>query len=414
MTSYSFPVGFRGFGVSCGIKRSGKPDFSLVVCDRDAVAAGVYTQNIVRAASVRWNERITPSDSVRALVINSGNANACTGEQGERDAAQMAAWVAALVKAEPDQALVLSTGVIGTPLPMEKIKSGIQNAFMQLADTSGDVELTARGMLTTDKVTKIDQRHFSVGSRSFNILGMAKGAAMIGPNMATMLAVILTDAPLTPFAAQAALKAAVDVSFNCISVEGHMSTNDTVLLLASGAAATEHPEVTDRRLVAAGECPQPLEDDAFAAFRAALTEVCTELARAIPADGEGASHRITIDVGGCRNRNDARRIARTIADSPLVKAAIHGADPNWGRVVSAAGYAGVQFDPMALRLELNGTLLYERGTPVAFDSSAVSRSIADSPDTSILLTLGEGTASARHWTCDLTAEYVRLNADYHT
>lgn len=397
MTSYHFPPGFRGTGVHCGVKRSGRPDLTLIVSDRPAVAAGVYTQNLVRAASVRWNEQHTPSDAVAAVVINSGNANACTGEQGERDAAQMAAWGAEAVGAKPDQVLVLSTGIIGTPLPMSLIQSGIDKARAQLATESDAVELAARGMLTTDKVPKIAGRTLEVNAKPQQILGLAKGAAMIGPNMATMLAVILTDAPLSPFGAQAALKDAVDVSFNCISVEGHMSTNDSVLLLACGQP--DQP---------------PLEGDGFAAFRAALTDVCTDLARAIPADGEGATHLITIEVRGCRTRQDANRIARTVADSPLVKTAVHGADPNWGRIVSAAGYAGVEFDPLGLKLELNGTLLYESGTPAQFDAAAVSRSIAESRDTAIVLTLNEGQASARHWTCDLTAEYVRLNADYHT
>jgi glutamate N-acetyltransferase / amino-acid N-acetyltransferase len=397
MTAYQFPPGFRGTGVHCGIKRSGRPDLSLIVCEGPAVAAGVYTRNLVRAAPVRWNERHTPSDAIRAIVINSGNANACTGPQGERDAAQMAAWAAEAVGAEPEQVLVLSTGIIGAPLPMSRIQSGIDQARSQLADGSEAIELAARGMLTTDKIPKIAARTFDGPKRSGSILGLAKGAAMIGPKMATMLSVLLTDAPLTPTDAQGVLKEVVDVTFNCVSVEGHMSTNDTVLLLARGRD---------------GE--KPLQEDALQSFRAALTEVCTELAKAIPSDGEGATHLITIDIRGCRNREEAARIAGTVADSPLVKTAIHGADPNWGRIVSAAGYAGVDFDPAGLRLEMNGTLLYESGTPVDFDAAAVSRSIADNRDTSVVLTFQEGEASARHWTCDLTAEYVRLNADYHT
>jgi glutamate N-acetyltransferase / amino-acid N-acetyltransferase len=397
MTAYQFPPGFRGTGVHCGIKRSGRPDLSLIVCEGPAVAAGVYTRNLVRAAPVRWNERHTPSDAIRAIVINSGNANACTGPQGERDAAQMAAWAAEAVGAEPEQVLVLSTGIIGAPLPMSRIQSGIEKARSQLTDGSEAVELAARGMLTTDKIPKIAVRAFDGPKRTGSILGLAKGAAMIGPNMATLLGIILTDAPLTPADAQVALKEVVEVTFNCISVEGHMSTNDSVLLLARGRDDDE-----------------PLEGAWLDSFRTSLTDVCTELAKAIPSDGEGATHLITIDVRGCRKREEAARIARTVADSPLVKTAIHGADPNWGRIVSAAGYAGIDFDPAGLRLEMNGTLLYESGTPADFDAAAVSRSIADNRDTSVELTFREGEASARHWTCDLTAEYVRLNADYHT
>jgi glutamate N-acetyltransferase/amino-acid N-acetyltransferase len=309
----------------------------------------------------------------------------------------MAAWAAEAVRAQERQVLVLSTGIIGAALPMSRIQSGIAAAQAQLAAGSEAVELAARGMLTTDKVPKIAERKFDAGGAARHMLGLAKGAAMIGPNMATMLSVIVTDAPLAARDAQAVLKDAVDVSFNCISVEGHMSTNDAVLLLARG-----------------GEGEPPLTGSGLEPIAAALADVCTELAKAIPSDGEGASHLITIDVRGCRTREDAARIARTIADSPLVKTAVHGADPNWGRIVSAAGYAGVEFDPAGLRLELNGTLLYESGTPVAFDAAAVSRSIAENRETSIDVSFREGDASARHWTCDLTAEYVRLNADYHT
>ena len=220
---------------------------------------------------------------------------------------------------------------------------------------------------------------------------------MIGPNMATMLAAILTDAPLTPQSAQAALRAAADDSFNCISVEGHTSTSDTVLLLANGMAGGK-----------------PLAGDDLAAFCLALNEVSVELARAIPADGEGATHLISIEVTGCANRDAAVVIARTVANSALVKTAIAGADPNWGRVVSAAGYAGVPFDPAGVSLKINGFLLYQGGTPVRFDPKAVSESIRDNRDTLVQLELSEGQASIRFWTSDLTAEYVRLNADYHT
>jgi glutamate N-acetyltransferase/amino-acid N-acetyltransferase len=229
------------------------------------------------------------------------------------------------------------------------------------------------------------------------IVGMAKGAAMIGPNMATMLGLVLTDAPLAARDAQEMLSAAADRSFNCISVDGHMSTNDTVLLLANGAAGGEAVHGEER-----------------AALAEALDETCMELARAIPTDGEGATHLITLDITGCASASAARQIARTVADSPLVKTAIAGADPNWGRVVSAAGYAGVPFDPTGVELSINGFQLYRRGAPVEFDAAAVSESIRGSRDTSVVLSFSEGTSAVRFWTTDLTAEYVRLNADYHT
>jgi glutamate N-acetyltransferase/amino-acid N-acetyltransferase len=220
---------------------------------------------------------------------------------------------------------------------------------------------------------------------------------MIAPNMGTMLGLLLTDASLTPAAAQQALSQAVEETFNCISVDGHMSTNDTVLLLANGAAGGP-----------------PLEGKQLDAFQATLTEVCAELARAIPADGEGATHLIEIEVTGCATRAEARRLAKSVADSPLVKCAIHGADPNWGRIVSAAGYAGVPFDPLKVNLRLNGFELYRGGAPVRFDSAKVSASIQDRHETQIILDFGAGREGITYYTADLTAEYVRLNADYHT
>jgi glutamate N-acetyltransferase/amino-acid N-acetyltransferase len=253
-------------------------------------------------------------------------------------------------------------------------------------------------MLTTDTVPKLAGRSLEIDGRTVQITGLAKGAAMIGPNMATMLGVILTDAALEPQAAQVTLAAAADVSFNCISVDGHTSTNDSVLLLASGASGS-------------GE---PLAGDDLAAFSEALEEVCVELAKSIPADGEGATHLITIEVAGCRHAVDAHTIAKTVANSPLVKTAVAGADPNWGRIVSAAGYSGVPFDPAGVSLHVNGFLLYEAGAPVGFDAETVSASIGDNHDTLVRLDLSEGNAAARFWTSDLTAEYVRLNADYHT
>ena len=226
---------------------------------------------------------------------------------------------------------------------------------------------------------------------------MAKGAAMMGPNMATMLALVMTDAAIRPADAQAALTAAANDSFNCMSVDGHMSTNDTVLLLANGAAGGE-----------------PLAGDDLAAFQKILDEVCVDLAKAIAGDGEGATHLVTIEIDGCATRQTALDIAKTVANSPLVKTALHGADPNWGRIVSAAGYAGGPFDPSGVTLRRNGFLLYEKGAPVEFDGKTVSQSIRDNRDTLIQLTFNEGTAQRRFWTADLTAEYVRLNADYHT
>lgn len=392
------PRGFLLTGVYCGIKRDGRSqDLSLIMSEEPAVAAGVYTKNLVCAAPVVLNRSRTPSVSMRAVVINSGNANACTGERGMDDAREMGRMAAAVCAGTDEECLVLSTGIIGEYLPMDKVMQGIQAAAVKLGKNEASLLAAARGMMTTDTTEKIAGRCVELAGTTVQITGLAKGAGMIGPRMATMLAVVLTDAPLSPELAQSMLEQAVDGSFNCISVEGHTSTNDTVLLLANGAAA---------------EGPLSTEDQGL--FQATLNEVCVELAQAIPADGEGATHLITIDVAGCKTRDDALQIARTVADSPLVKTAIAGADPNWGRIVSAAGYAGVAFDPDGLSLRLNGTSLYENGTPLAFDAAAVSASISDNRDTYIELSLAEGESSGRFWTSDLTAEYVRINADYHT
>jgi len=392
------PRGFLVGGVHCGIKSDPqKPDLTMVMSETPAVAAGVYTQNLVCGAPIVVDRPRTPSERIRVVVINSGNANACTGQRGVEDARKMAALAAAACGAEADQALVMSTGVIGEFLPMDKIERGIAAAAVKLGSRETSLITAARGMMTTDTVHKLAGRSVTIAGRPIQITGMAKGAGMIGPNMATMLAVIMTDAPLKADDAQAALSSAVDESFNCISVEGHTSTSDSVLLLANGPADAA-----------------TLEGDDSAALGEALQQVCVELARAIAADGEGASHLITVEVSGCADRRGARQIAKTIANSPLVKTAIAGGDPNWGRIVSAAGYAGVAFDPAELTLRVNGFLLYQGGTPVDFDAETVSGSIRNHRDTRVQLQLGEGEAGARFWTSDLTAEYVRINADYHT
>ncbi len=391
------PQGYLAAGVYSGVKRNpDKLDLSLIVSERPAVAAGVFTQNLVQGAPVKLNRERTPSDSIRAVVINSGVANACTGAQGEEDAHSMAAKVAQVCRYDDQQVLVLSTGVIGELLPMDKICVGIEAVAAQLSGDEAGLIAAAQGMMTTDSRHKVCSREFEL-DRTVRITGVAKGAAMIGPNMATMLSVVMTDAALSIDDAHAMLKDAVDESFNCISVDGHMSTSDTVLLLANGAAGGE-----------------VLSGSALSKFQATLVEVCECLAQSIPADGEGATHLVTIEVHGCRTRGEAVEIARTVADSPLVKTAVAGNDPNWGRIVSAAGYAGVAFDPTKVSLLVNDMLLYEHGTPREFDKAAASASIKAKRDTSIVLLFEEGEASARFWTTDLTAEYVRLNADYHT
>jgi glutamate N-acetyltransferase / amino-acid N-acetyltransferase len=392
------PQGFLFGGLHCGIKKNPqKEDLTLISCPGGAVAAGVYTQNLVYAAPVAVDRARTPSSDIRVVVVNSGNANACTGERGLRDAEEMARLAGQACDAPPQKALVMSTGIIGHFLPLEKIAEGVQRLAPRLGSDEAAFMSAARGILTTDKGTKTTTRSISVDGRTIRIAGMCKGAGMIGPNMATMLGMLLTDAPLTPSDAQRVLKEVADASFNCISVEGHTSTNDTLLLLASGAAGGE-----------------PLSGSGLQKFAAGLTEMAIELAKQIPDDGEGATHVIAICIQGTKTRDDARQIASTIADSALVKTAIAGGDPNWGRIVSAAGYAGVKFDPAKVNLTINGHPIYKQGSPLPFEARTVSQSIKASRETSIELTFGEGADGITFWTSDLTVDYVKFNADYST
>jgi glutamate N-acetyltransferase/amino-acid N-acetyltransferase len=361
------------------------------------VATGVFTTNLVHGAPVKVSRSRLPRETARGVVINSGNANACTGEQGLADARWMTAQVAGELRCGEEEVLVCSTGVIGRLLSREKLAVGIPEAARRLDAAPAAFLSAARAIMTTDTFPKQATRTFTLGASSVRISGAAKGAAMIAPNMATMLCVIMTDARLTPVDAQAMLKDATDRSFNCISVEGHMSTSDTVLLLANGAAMREPLNSANR--------PQ---------FQQALDEVAAELARAIIADAEGAEHEITIDVRGLRSRDEAYRIAKSVAESPLVKTAITGGDPNWGRIVSAVGYAGVKLEERDVSLSLNGVPLYRSGSPLAFDAAAVSSGMKNTRQVHIELDFPLGGESLRFWTCDLTAEYVRLNADYTT
>ncbi len=392
------PLGFRTSGVSCGIKSDPqKLDLALFVADKPCAAAGVFTQNLVCGAPVKVSRERLPSRTVRAIVINSGNANACTGPRGLEDARRMTENVAAELGCSSDDVLVCSTGIIGHYLPMDKIAVGITKAAANLGDTPHAIAESATAMMTTDTYPKQTWRKAEIGGAMVRVAGVAKGAAMIGPNMATMLAVVMTDAALSPEDADAMLRHAVDRSFNCISVEGHTSTSDSVLLLASGASG-----VGPSQSNSAGNTLQQMFD-----------EVTEELATAIVGDAEGASHFITIDVRGLRTREEAHKIAKTVADGALVKTAVTGNDPNWGRIVSAVGYAGVELTEEDISLSINGICIYEAGAPVEHEEAAVSASMATGR-VHIELDLTLGDEAVRFWTCDLTTEYVRLNSEYTT
>jgi len=398
-SDWTLPAGFRASGVRAGIKPSGGLDLAVLIADRDCSAAGTFTTNRIAAAPVHWDKALVPSNTIRAVVINAGNANAATGRQGLDNARRTAEVAAERLGCQPEQILVASTGVIGHQLPMDRIEAGVAAAIGAATADSLGFRDASLAILTTDTRPKVVSKRWTIGDdgRVATLLGMAKGAAMIGPKMATMLGFLLTDARVEAADLQRILAGAVEDSFNCVSVEGHMSTNDTVLILAGGDPTQP-----------------PLAGPDLVEFAVMVRETCVELARMIPEDGEGATHLITIDVEGASSREEARTIARAVADSPLVKTAIHGADPNWGRIVSAAGYSGVPFEENELSLTLNGTPLYRDGVPLGFDAAQVSSTLRANRDTHIRLVLQRGEGTIRFWTCDLTADYVRLNADYTT
>lgn len=392
----ALPRDFHWSGVTCGIKESGKPDLALFISSQPCAAAGVFTQNRVAGAPVVVSRSRLPGETVRGVVINSGNSNACTGERGIADARHMTALTAEKIGCKEEQILVCSTGVIGRFLPMDKIESGIREAATRTGHTAEHLTAAARAIMTTDTVEKISSRTFEVNGQTVTVAGVCKGAAMIAPNMATMLAVVMTDARISAADARELISAAAGESFNCISVDGHTSTSDSVLLLANGASQVD--------------CSS---GPARAQFQAALAAVCGDLARKIIRDAEGATHFVTVRVQGMASESDCRLVAKAVCDSPLVKTAIAGNDPNWGRIVSAAGYAGVPFREEELSLVLNNVVIYEAGRPLAVDAAAVSASMKQG-EVTVDLQFRLGKSSTTYWTCDLTAEYVRLNADYTT
>lgn len=418
LDEFMLPAGFDATGVACGLKPSGKLDVALIVADRAWTAAGVFTTNRVVAAPVVWDRaRLAESaGDVRAIVANSGCANACTGERGMADVEATAEHAARVLGVAPSQVLVLSTGVIGVPLDLPKLTAGIdaaaraigENGRREPAGAAPRATATAsetrhagavRAILTTDTVHKTAAADLVVRGTPVAIRGFAKGAGMIHPGMATMLAVLTTDAAVPAARLDALLRAACDRSFNRVSVDGDMSTNDTVLLLASGASGV--------RLAPADE----------PAFAAALLDVCVSLARQIACDGEGATRLVEITVTGAKSETDAHRVADAIANSPLFKTAVHGGDPNWGRVLAAAGASGVDFDAARAALDFGAgdgaVRVVEKGVRARYDEGEAALRLRQNP-VLVRLDLGAGAAEATVWTCDLSAAYVSINADYTT
>jgi glutamate N-acetyltransferase/amino-acid N-acetyltransferase len=393
------PRGFRAAAVAAGIKISGKPDVGLLVCNRTAAAAAVFTTNKVIAAPLVVGRENIRGGKLRAIVVNSGNANACTGAPGLRDAKKMCALAGAEIGCDAGEILPSSTGIIGHPLPMEKIESGIRGAAAALGDSREHALAFSDAILTTDLKRKEAALAFKIGRETVRLAGACKGSGMIGPRMAlhaTMLAYLTTDALIAPPLLRKLLAAAVDGSFNAVTVDDHMSTNDTAAILASGLSGVR----------IAGPA-------AIRAFTKALDEVCQSLAYQIAADGEGATKVVKIRVRSAASVQAARAIARAIANSPLVKCAMHGNDPNWGRIVSAAGLAGVPYDPDRSTLTLQKTVVFRHGRPAAFDAEKLSAALRVA-EVDVELTCRLGKAEATVWTCDLSKEYVTINADYHT
>jgi len=398
---HSPPLGFRWSAVKAGIKASGKPDLALAVCDGGANVAAMFTSNQVVAAPVIVGRRhlIATSNRVTALLVNAGNANCATGQPGIDACKQSCVAVAEQFHCVFDEVFPSSTGIIGVPLPVEKLIAAVPSAKAALGSTAQHAEAFATAILTTDTKLKVARARFEIGGKTVSLFGCCKGAGMIGPQVvphATMLVYLFTDLAACPEHLQAMLTKAVDASFNCISIDGDMSTNDTVLLMASGKSE-----------VAA-------EGDAVPAFEAALQQVCDSLAHQIVDDGEGVTHVITLKITGAEGDPDAQQIARSIANSPLCKTAWSSADPNWGRLLAAAGKAGVKFDPARVTVTIAGLPVFAHGVRDATYDEAATHAAMQAREYTIAIDLGRGHGQARFVTCDLTHEYVSINADYST
>ena len=395
------PKGFMAAGITAGLKASGKPDLSLLLAPEGAVCAGTFTTSVVRAACVdlcadRLRAR---SGYARAVLTNSGQANACTGDRGLIDSLRATQALADRLGLEAEEVLICSTGVIGVPIPMDTLIAGLDPLVQALSPEGGEAAATA--ILTTDLVDKQIALEAELGGRRVRIGGMAKGSGMIHPNMATMLGYLSCDAGVPADVWQPMVRRAVQRSFNAITVDGDTSTNDCFLAFAAG---------------------QPLSPEHFDALEAGLTAVSQHLAKAIARDGEGATCLIEVQVEGAMDDAGARAIARTICGSSLVKCAVHGRDPNWGRIVAAAGRAGVAFDPGVVALWLGGFQLMEGGQPLAFDRAGASTYLRERESGTYLLddtvcirlVVGDGSGHGRAWGCDLSDQYIRINADYTT
>ncbi len=393
MQNVTYPKGFIAWGLACQIKKNGKPDLGILVSEPPAQTFGVFTTNVFQAAPVKYDIKVLQSGKkISHVLVNSGNANACTGEVGDKNVLETASLLLEVSSAKGDL-LISSTGVIGEVLPMEKLSAGIRRLFAKEKDYSP----FHQAIMTTDTFEKIGEISLTIQGEEIRIGGAVKGAGMIRPNMATMLAYLTTDIAL-PASYQEKFAALVEKSFNSISVDGDMSTNDTALLLANGASGVNYVNLhaTEQK-----------------SFDDSLLSLMQKLAKLIVRDGEGATKLVTIQVKSCENAAQAKTIAQGVANSPLVKTALFGGDPNWGRVVAAAGSCGVAFDPQKLDLDFCETPVLRGGNPASY----VEKDVADkmlAKDISIVLNLHSGSSEWTYWTCDLTYDYVKINASYRS
>ena len=401
MRGITAPKGFKAAGYYSGVKRKRK-DLSIVYSENPMTWAALFTTNVVKAAPVLWGESLLQEGQpLQALVVNSGNANACTGKQGEVDLQKMVAKTASVLSIPENSVLVSSTGVIGVPLPINTILAGIPQAAKELSASQEADDAAAEGIMTTDTFLKKAFVSFDVEGKTVTLGGMAKGSGMIHPNMATMLAFVTTDAEIETSLLQEMLKAAADESYHMISVDGDTSTNDTVAVFANGASGV----VIEKN------------SPGYKAFKEAFCKIHQDLAIAIVSDGEGAGKLIETKVTGAESKDAARKIARSIVSSSLVKTAVFGEDANWGRILCAAGYSGANFDPEKVSIQIvseNGILdLMDAGKPIAFDED-LAKSVLSEEKIQFIVALQTGNHEATAWGCDLSYEYVKINGEYRT
>jgi glutamate N-acetyltransferase/amino-acid N-acetyltransferase len=400
--SITSPKGFHATGSHIGIKEC-KKDLALIYSEVPANAAGVFTSNVVKASSILWNQNLLQNqDGIRAIVINSGNANACTGEIGVKHTKLMASELASCLEVNKNQVLVASTGIIGVPLPIDTVIAGIKNTHEKLGNTKLDANLAAEAIMTTDTHPKQISVEISIDNKKIRIGGITKGSGMIHPNMATMLAFVTTDINISKELLNKALKKSVDDSYNMISVDGDTSTNDMVILLANGQGGNS--EIKD-------------EDENYYLFKHALHYVNLFLAQEIVRDGEGAKKFIAVKVIGAASKRDARLLSKSVITSNLVKTAFFGEDANWGRILAAMGYSGANFNPEKVSIKFhNGSHsinLMQNGSPIQFDEELALK-ILKKNEITVELLLKEGTGEAIAWGCDLSYEYVRINGNYRS